>query len=593
MAERPIGRDVIARQRFARLQSLGDRAEPKSWSPGLVLGPEDPDLPISLAPLLSSRTPDKIPAEITISTRTNLCYPFDSVDDWEFCEGLVLPPSLVEANSGHFGSGIEAIPVSWNSLHHDDSLSSLHSQPSLVVLTDAPQLTHRPGMLGRALLSIRVRFPASLIWAPGISGPDNCALLAWMGIDLFDLARSRYASSLGVLLELSGPRPAEVTTGESVSMEAQCDSWARAISATRSAIREGSLREMAEQQSLTSPRSVEHLRRHDRLALEATQTYGILSNSVSANRQLRCNGFASRNDPLVQDWRHRVAEEHYPPEHQREILVLLPCSSRKPYKLSESHRRFRRVLRSQHAHEVMVTAPLGLVPRELEELWPAAHYDIPVTGEWDADELKVIRAMVGKIVERVGYSIVINHSGVDVQIENTPVIDTRLGNTAGSKEALSRLEEELESAVSTTKPQPIKDVPRLEVLKSVSRFTLGSDEWLAGAEVHGRPPILTITREGSQLAKWNPRIGKFSFSKFSLPLLANLGALREVHLHDDVKWVGDIFPPLVKSYDPLIRVGNELLVFRGGELIGSARAVAPGWEWPHGPGRLARSRHRL
>ena len=36
----------------------------------------------------------------------------------------------------------------------------------------------------------------------------------------------------------------------------------------------------------------------------------------------------------------------------------------------------------------MVTSPLGLVPRSLEDFWPAAHYDIPVTGDWDSDEIR-------------------------------------------------------------------------------------------------------------------------------------------------------------------------------------------------------------
>ena len=31
---------------------------------------------------------------------------------------------------------------------------------------------------------------------------------------------------------------------------------------------------------------------------------------------------------------------------------------------------------------------LGLVPRDLEEVWPAGHYDIPVTGDWTLDERK-------------------------------------------------------------------------------------------------------------------------------------------------------------------------------------------------------------
>jgi len=593
MTERPIGRDVVARQRFARLFSLGDRRAPLSWSPGLVLGPDDPELPVSVAPLRSTRSYDSIPATITICPRDNLCYPFDSEDKWVAQEGLVLPPSLVESDSGMFGSGLEAVPVSWNSLHHDDSLAVLDSEPSVIILIDAPQLAQRPGMLAEALLTVRIRFPSSLIWAPGISGPDNCALLTWMGVDLFDLARLRHASSLGVLLTESGPRKVEETVDEDFGMEAQCTTWVQAISSTRAAIREGTLRELVERQSMSSPRSVEHLRRHDSKVSENGNTHSVLSSAVSANRRLRCHTYESRNDPLVLDWRSRVAEEHLPPSHQRDTLVLLPCSAKKPYKLSKSHIRFRRVLRNPCVHEVMVTAPLGLVPRELEDLWPAAHYDIPVSGEWDADELDVIRSMVRRIVSRVGYSVVINHSGIGINIEGTSIIDTRQGDSAGSRESLSRLESAVESAVIDSGGQSATVQTRLEVMMSISRFIHGSDAWLEGASVIGRPPILTINKDGSQLAKWNPWLGRFSFSKSSLPMLDELGVLARVSLRNGIDWAGDIFSSNAESADCSIRSGDELLVFQGGKLIGSARAEAPGWEWPRGPGRLARARHRL
>ena len=94
----------------------------------------------------------------------------------------------------------------------------------------------------------------------------------------------------------------------------------------------------------------------------------------------------------------------------------------------------------------MVTAPLGLVPRELEDLWPAAHYDIPVTGVWDIDELKVIREMVTQYAERNGFELILNHSGIEIEIENIQVIDTRQGESAGSQESLDRLQQAIETS---------------------------------------------------------------------------------------------------------------------------------------------------
>ena len=41
--ERPLARSVVARGRFARIFSLGDRAAPSSWTPGLVVYSDDPE----------------------------------------------------------------------------------------------------------------------------------------------------------------------------------------------------------------------------------------------------------------------------------------------------------------------------------------------------------------------------------------------------------------------------------------------------------------------------------------------------------------------------------------------------------------------
>ncbi len=431
MVERPIGRSVISRDRFSRLFSLGDRNNPSSFAPGLIIGEEDSDFPVSIAPFFSSMDNSTIPSSMKVSTRANLCFPFDSPDIWETFPGLSLPPSLVDSNSGKFGSGAEVVPVTWNSLHHDQDLTN-GLQPSLIVLTDSPQLANSPGLLAKALLAIRTTFPSSLIWTPGIGGPDNCAVLSWMGVDIFDLARSRQSSSLGVLLSETGPRIPEQSTNENSSMDFQKEMWIRAISATRSAIRDGTLRELAERQSTSSPRSVEHLRRHDQLSFEASKEIGMSSSSVDFGKKLRCHSFESRNDITIRTWREAISENYEPPSRQREVLVLLPCSAKKPYRLSQSHSRFRRAIGNSRAHEVMVTAPLGLVPRDLEDLWPAAHYDIPVTGDWDGDELSIIRNMLTRLVERVGYSTIVNHSGIELSLGDRVVIDTRGGGSAGS-----------------------------------------------------------------------------------------------------------------------------------------------------------------
>ena len=528
MVARPLARGVDSRIRFSRIFSLGDRKNPTSWTPAIILNEDDPLLPISLAPFLSYRDSTSLPANISITTRGKFCYPFDSVDTWSSVEGLTLPPSLVDSNSGKLSIGSEILLVSWQSLHHDKSLLNDEIEPSIIILVDSPQLVHTQGMLVDALNSIRIRFPSSLIWTPGIGGPDNCALLSWLGVDLFDLSRSRSAASLNVLLTSLGPREVDDSMNEVADMKAQCEEWKKSISATRAAIRDGSLRELVEKQCLSSPKSVERLRIHDKKISNQQGKKSGLSRILGNKARLRCNSFTSRSDPLIQDWHKRISSDHTPPSHQTTVLVLLPCSATKPYRLSQSHQRFSKSINHRGVHEVMVTAPLGLVPRELEDIWPASNYDIPVTGEWDIDELRIIKEMFFNLVNRVGYSRIINHSGVDFGECKVEIIDTRKNFSAGSSEALSMLNDEINKAVEDFKLPIIKEnIHRLEKLKSLSRFQHGSDSWLEGSKVEGRPPIFTIKKDGVQLAQWNPRSGRFAFSKSCLKILNKYDTLQE------------------------------------------------------------------
>lgn len=595
--ERPLARSVVARGRFARIFSLGDRASPSSWTPGLVVSSDDPEIPLEFAAFRTLRDSRVIPAKLSIEVLGDLCLPFGKSEIWNAEEGLILPSSLVESNSGEKSLGGQLLPVSWQSLHHDEGLLDNSLEPSIVSIIDAPQLAERPGKLVEAIDAIRRRFPTSLIWTPGIGGPDNCALLSWMGVDLFDLSRSREAVARGVILTEDGPREPESTAGEISDLQTQLEAWKRALGATRSAIREGTIRQLAERQALSSPRSVERLRRHDSIMSEkASVDAGSagLESVIKEGTRLLCHSYTSRNDPLIREWRRRVSQVHTPPTHQSKVLVLLPCSAKKPYRLSQSHRRFQRAISTRGVNEVMVTAPLGLVPRELEDFWPAAHYDIPVTGDWDIDELLVIRKMVREYASRNEFELIINHSGIEFEIPTIKILDTRLGESAGSQNSISRLQEAIENASKEYKlPNPKESFHRLEKLKSASRFQHGTDEWLEGAKVTGRPPIFRIEKDGLQIALWNPRSGRFSFSKASLPILDACNALPRVELISNFDWRGDLFSTNVVKADPNIRSGDEVLVFQDGVLVGSARAEASGWEWPRGPGRLAKAKHRL
>jgi len=61
----------------------------------------------------------------------------------------------------------------------------------------------------------------------------------------------------------------------------------------------------------------------------------------------------------------------------RKIAIFMPCAVRKPYSASPSHQLIRsviaQVLKPEHYH-LVIFGTCGIVPAELEEMYPYAHY---------------------------------------------------------------------------------------------------------------------------------------------------------------------------------------------------------------------------
>ncbi|MCS5533857.1 MAG: DUF5591 domain-containing protein [Candidatus Poseidoniaceae archaeon] len=587
-----LGRVVLTRDRFARSWGLGDRKTPTAHTPALVLLDGDEDVDANIAPFKSTRSGD-IPAILTLRSRLPFSPPnFTEISpSYEVSIGNVLPPSLDEADAGEVAGTSNLLPVSWQRLKHDESLLDSELLPDIVVLVDALQLTSQPGKLVEAISVLKRRFPGALLWAPGIGGPDNLAVLTWFGVDLFDMARSRQASAAGVLLSIGGPRHIVDSMNESCDMKSQLAQWTQAIAETRSALQQGTLRALADKQSLNSPKLVEHLRRHDSLVSEMQ---GILASHVNRNRVFNCFSHSTQSDPLITEWEDYICNDYRSPKNLDEVLILLPCSAKKPYRLSKSHGRFIRAIGTSACHEVIVTSPLGLVPRDLEEVWPAAHYDVPVTGDWSRDEILRIEKMITALLENHSYKRIINHSGMDLSFVDIEVIDTRQGQSAGAYEVLQRLGEAVKSAVSDfSLARRRGEQINIDNFSSVARKHMNNDHWLEGVKVRGKPPRWKIEDKGTQLAQWSIDRGGFALSKPVVKLLAKHNSLPEVHIKTDISWKGDIFHQIVESFDSSIKAGQDLLVMQNGEVIGLARAFAPAWEWSGTPGRLAKSHQRL
>jgi archaeosine synthase len=159
---------------------------------------------------------------------------------------------------------------------------------------------------------------------------------------------------------------------------------------------------------------------------------------------------------------------------------------------------------------LILTSPLGVVPRELEVVYPAAFYDIPVTGYWDLEEREWVASCLRAYLKRniVNYELIVAHfSGAykDIcsSVANDLGIEIRYtceeDENATSRKALDRLSAEI-AAFGT--PSQLGFEHKASVIRAISDFQFGIG---AGRE-------LVTQREGERIKI----TGKFPLYKLSV-----------------------------------------------------------------------------
>ncbi|HEX2066731.1 MAG TPA: DUF5591 domain-containing protein, partial [Candidatus Thermoplasmatota archaeon] len=360
------------------------------------------------------------------------------------------------------------------------------------------------------------------------------------------------------------------------------------LALVRHHIEAGTLRALVERRAYSKAASVELLRRMDR-------EHHYLEAATPRHRAAPLPAMTGDSlwMPEVEAFRRRVRDAYEPPRPAR-ILVLLPCSQRKPYKTSRSHRAFARVLDESGIrpllHEAMVTSPLGLVPRELEESYPANRYDIPVTGHWLRDEEAIVKEQLAALLGKHDYEHVVVHMGqatFDVLRHLLPETTrhTCLHHPT-SPEDLKRLADELARLKGLV--GPVGDAAgrarKLEDLRALASFQFGPQVAAAmaeGATTHGRMPFLRLERGGVQLGMTTPDRGVLSLTLEGARVLAAHGTKRVFIQDFPLRKTSSLFAVGVTSADPDVRAGDEVVVLCGDEVRGSGTAQMSAEEMTH------------
>jgi len=517
-------------------------------------------------------------------------------ENWNAPRGAVLLPSVHPL----FSKLNEAIP----SLNVD-----------CYVLSYASALLHSPRAFVRRIIAAREAIPPdTALWVPGIATAENAAVLIYMGVDLVDDTSAviqgyqglyhteEGAHELSDLEELpcvcsvcSSIRADELRerdNKERAQLLAQHNSLLleKELKKVRTHIRAGTVREYTELRVRSSPFLTAVLRLLD---LEE-KAYFEQRTPVSRNCVMMANTLESLWRVEVKRFARRVLNRYEPP--QRRILLLLPCSARKPYSRSPSHRKFSDAIAPYrgHVHEVIVTSPLGVVPRELEVVYPAAFYDIPVTGHWDAEERAWVASCLRNYLELHSprYERIVAHlSGAyrdmcfsvaaDLGLDVISTCDVDEDMTASS--ALQRLREELAELCGDTKRLPGFE-HKASMLRAMADYQFGrgvgralfSESERRRLKITGKFPAYQLSADGAVLARVVPAYGLLTLTLNGARRIADLLAAYTVHIGDFLPR-GSILAPGVVDAGAAIRVNDEVL-FSGEKAFGVGRAKMAGWE---------------
>lgn len=530
-----------------------------------------------------------------------------------------IPAAEVSGIAGSVESSAEHTVVVHAPLSEGDWGALARDRPRLVVLANARVLFQEGEPFVTFLGELRRHLgPAPVVWAPRTALPHRIPLLAYLGVDILDTTEGRIRElsgdyldpELGTVEEAVARSRARcrcpACTANPTGSRAAHSEWlyVEALSLAHTALRTGRLRELVEARLTSEPLLAEILRHADRVLGDLLEERAPVVGDRSSTYVLR----ESHRRPEILRFRRRLVEQYRPPPSKR-VLLLVPCSRTKPYRNSRSHRRFAAALEGlasrERVHIVSVTSPLGLVPRELEDVYPARHYDIPVTGEWDEGERRAVTDALNHLLRSGAYSQVVVHLDPEEYAflrpgtTGAPPFQWTLSDHHTTRpEAIDALRAALTAALDP--PNSVAGGPMAvvrEELEAVASFQFGAEAarllFAPPVRLAGRPWFQRVTDgHGVDLATWREERGLF---QLTVPGAARMHRAHplEVQVTDGLELTGDLFTPGVRTASPQIRQGDAVILARGDRLLGVGEALFPASFMTGLPrGAAVRVRHR-
>jgi len=296
-----------------------------------------------------------------------------------------------------------------------------------------------------------------------------------------------------------------------------------------------------------------------------------------------CSSEESLYRPEAVRWRERMKFMN----PLGEVVVVLPCSMKKPYSNSKSHQKFKRGTKGYQ--ELILTSPFGICPREMENTFPIQSYDVSVSGNWSYEEKEVAGVLLNSYVK--DKNVIANVSGGYEEVCREYLDEctyTALDGRVTSNDSIYNLRTELKKYKKIRRRERV-----LNELRSIAIYQFGEggeefidDEVVAKGRYHRR-----IFSNNKQIALLNKDIGLYSLNLDGGKKLAELG-LKRVEIDFDLK-TNTVFSPGVSKADHSIIPKDEVVVTRDGEVVGVGKAILTGNEMENAVNGVAvRIRHR-
>ena len=233
------------------------------------------------------------------------------------------------------------------------NLNLKENTAKIFIVANTAQLLNQPKKFVDFIINLRKKIGyEKIIYLPSVGEPKNLALLTYLSVDFIDSIKAIIAARNNILLFENG----SFKTDELVENPCNCPSCIKInkkpskmkfqdilshneytinteIKHIRNAISQENLRNLVENRIKVDPNLTAILRNFDRYHYDFLEKRTPITNKG----KIIATTLESLNRPEIKRFQERVINRYKKPKSAK-ILLLLPCSAKKPYSFSKSHK---------------------------------------------------------------------------------------------------------------------------------------------------------------------------------------------------------------------------------------------------------------